>query len=96
MITGLRSSSAGVPALSLSEPVEFVGADAAATRKRRDAYNDTDYHQPGDEMKPYWRYDGAVADLRYLADLGWRIANDPAMPAYNTGDQFARPREKTR
>ena len=86
----------GIPALSLSEPVEFIGADAAATRKRRDAYNDTDYHQPGDEMKPYWRYDGAVADLRYLADLGWRIANDPAMPTYNTGDQFARPREKTR
>lgn len=86
----------GIPALSLSEPVEFTGPDAAATRKRRDAYNDTDYHQPGDELKPYWRYDGAVADLRYLAELGWRIANDPAMPAYNSGDQFARPREKTR
>jgi Zn-dependent M28 family amino/carboxypeptidase len=86
----------GIPGLSLSEPVEFTGPDAAATRKRRDAYNDTDYHQPGDEMKPYWRYDGAVADLRFLAELGWRIANDPAMPAYNRGDQFARPREKTR
>ena len=86
----------GIPALSLSEPVEFTGAYAAATRKRRDAYNDTDYHQPGDEVKPYWRYDGAVADLRLLAELGWRIANDPAMPAYNRGDQFARPRERTR
>ena len=86
----------GIPALSLSEPVEFSGPDAAAVRKRRDAYNDTDYHQPGDEMKPHWRYDGAVADLRYLAELGWRIANDPAMPAYHRGDQFARPREKTR
>jgi Zn-dependent M28 family amino/carboxypeptidase len=86
----------GIPALSLSEPVEFTGSDAAAIRKRRDAYNDTDYHQPGDEMKPYWGYDGAVADLRYLAELGWRIANDPTMPAYNPGDQFARPREKTR
>jgi len=86
----------GIPALSLSEPVEFTGPDAAAIRKRRDAYNDTDYHQPGDEVKPYWRYDGAVADLRYLAALGWRIANDPSMPSYNAGDQFARPREKTR
>ena len=86
----------GIPALSLSEPVEFVGPDAEALRERRDAYNDTDYHQPGDEMKPYWRYQGAVADLRYLATLGWRIANDPMMPAYNPGDQFARPRDSRR
>jgi Zn-dependent M28 family amino/carboxypeptidase len=85
----------GIPAVSLSEPVDFTGPNAAENRKRRDAYNDTDYHQPGDEMKPFWTYDGAVGDLRFLADLGWRIANDPAMPAYNSGDQFARPREKT-
>jgi hypothetical protein len=26
--------------------------------------------------------------------LGWRIANDPTMPAYNPGDQFARVRQK--
>jgi Zn-dependent M28 family amino/carboxypeptidase len=84
----------GIPALSLSEPVDFTGPDAETTRKRRDAYNDTDYHQPGDEMKPYWRYEGAVADLRYLTVLGWRVANQPTMPAYNPGDQFARPRQK--
>jgi Zn-dependent M28 family amino/carboxypeptidase len=85
----------GIPALSLSEPVEFTGPNAADARKRRDAFNDTDYHQPGDEMKPYWSYEGAVADLRFLADLGWRVANDAAMPAYHPGDQFARPRERT-
>jgi Zn-dependent M28 family amino/carboxypeptidase len=87
---------AGIPAVSLAEPVEFTGPHAAENKKRRDAFNDTDYHQPGDEVKPFWTYESAVADLRFLADLGWRIASDPAMPAYNPGDQFARPREKTR
>jgi Zn-dependent M28 family amino/carboxypeptidase len=86
----------GIPAVSISEPVEFVGPKAAEMKKRRDAYNDTDYHQPSDEIKPYWDYTGAVEDLKLLAELGWRVANAPTMPTYNSGDQFARPREKTR
>jgi Zn-dependent M28 family amino/carboxypeptidase len=86
----------GIPAVSISEPAEFNGPKAAEMKKLRDAYNGTDYHQPGDEMKPYWDYSGAVEDLKLLAELGWRVANAPAMPAYNSGDQFARPREKTR
>jgi hypothetical protein len=80
--------------VSISEPAEFTGANAAAVKKRRDAFNDTDYHQPGDEVKPFWDYTGGVADLKFLAELGWQIANDPKMPAYNPGDQFARVRQK--
>jgi hypothetical protein len=45
-------------------------------------------------MKPYWDYTGGVEDLKLLTQLGWQIANDPKMPAYNAGDQFARPRQK--
>jgi Zn-dependent M28 family amino/carboxypeptidase len=82
----------GIPAVSISEPVEFTGANAAEMKKRRDAFTNTDYHQPGDEVKPYWDYSGAVDDLKLLTEFGWRIANDPAMPAYHPSDQFARPR----
>jgi Zn-dependent M28 family amino/carboxypeptidase len=84
----------GIPAVSISEPAEFTGPNAAAVKKRRNAFNDTDYHQPGDEIKPFWDYTGGVEDLKLLAELGWRIANDPTMPAYNQGDQFARVRQK--
>jgi Zn-dependent M28 family amino/carboxypeptidase len=86
----------GIPAVSVSEPSEFVAPNGAEMKKRRDAYNDTDYHQPSDEIKPYWEYGGAVEDLRLLTELGWRVANDPVMPSYNPGDQFARPRMKLR
>lgn len=85
----------GIPAVSISEPVDFTGPNAAEMKKRRNAFNDTDYHQPSDEVKPYWDYRGAVEDLRFLTELGWRIANDPTMPSYNPGDQFARLRQKT-
>jgi Zn-dependent M28 family amino/carboxypeptidase len=84
----------GIPAVSVSEPADFTGPNGAEMKKRRDAFVNTDYHQPSDEIKPYWEYGGAVEDLKLLTELGWRVANDPVMPAYNSGDQFARPRMK--
>ena len=36
----------GVPAISLSEPKEFTGPNAAELLKKQEAYNDKDYHQP--------------------------------------------------
>jgi Zn-dependent M28 family amino/carboxypeptidase len=85
---------AGVPALSLSEPKEFTGANAAALLKRQEDYNGTDYHQPGDEYDPSWDFSGGIEDMRVLAQLGWRIAAQPALPAYNAGDQFAQVRKQ--
>ena len=82
----------GIPALSLSEPVDFVGEDPAAARVMSEDYIARRYHQPGDEIQPSWDYAGAVDDMRFLAELGWRIANAPEMPAYHAGEQFARPR----
>ena len=34
-----------------------------------------------------------VNDMRLLAQLGWRIANQAEMPKYNEGDQFAQVRK---
>jgi len=82
----------GIPALSISEPREFVGADAPARLQRQEAYNGTDYHQPSDEYDPSWDFSGAVADLRFLAELAWRIAATPEMPTYNAGSEFAQAR----
>ncbi len=83
----------GVPAVSISEPKQFTGANAADLLKKQEAYNDKDYHQPTDEYDPSWDFTGAVDDLRVLAQLGWRIAAQPAMPVYNEGDQFAQVRK---
>jgi Zn-dependent M28 family amino/carboxypeptidase len=84
----------GVPALSISEPREFVGSNAAELLKKQEAYNNTDYHQPSDEYDAAWDFGGGVEDLRLLAALAWRVAADPTMPAYNAGDQFANVRKR--
>ena len=83
----------GIPALSLSEPVDYIGPDPAASKRVKDEYNEKRYHQVDDEILPNWDYTGAVNDMRFLAELGWRVANAPAMPAYNPNEQFARPRQ---
>ncbi len=83
---------AGVPALSISEPREFVGPNAAGLKKKQEAYNSTDYHQPSDEFDPSWDFSGAVDDLKLLAQLAWRVAAQSEMPRYNDGDQFANAR----
>lgn len=81
----------GIPALSLSDPVDFIG-DAAAAKRMHEEYDAKRYHQPSDEMLPTWNYTGAVNDMRFLAELGWRIANLREMPVYHETEQFARPR----
>ncbi len=85
---------AGVPALSLSEPQQFSGANAAELKKKQEEYNGKDYHQPSDQFDPSWDFSGGVNDMRVLAQLGWRVANQAEMPKYNDGDQFAQVRKQ--
>jgi Zn-dependent M28 family amino/carboxypeptidase len=84
---------AGVPALSISEPKEFLGPNAEALLKKQEEYNGKDYHQPSDEYDPSWDFSGAVEDVKVLAELAWRVAAAPEMPRYNDGDQFANVRK---
>ena len=84
----------GIPALSLSEPTQYVGKDPAFAKKLRDAYTEKDYHQPSDQFRNDWDYSGLVEDMQMLAELGWRVANAPTLPAYHENEQFAAPRKK--
>jgi Zn-dependent M28 family amino/carboxypeptidase len=83
---------AGIPAVSLGFPVQFIGAGREAAQKRRDRFNSRDYHQTSDEIQDDWNFEGAVADLRLLADLVLALANAPVMPAYHADEPFARVR----
>ena len=85
---------AGVPALSLTEPEDFEGPNAAMLKAKQAAFNDKDYHQPSDQFDGTWDFSGAADDMKLLATLAWRIAAETAMPTYNTGDQFAQVRSK--
>jgi Zn-dependent M28 family amino/carboxypeptidase len=85
---------AGVPALSLSEPKQFEGPNAAALLAKQEAYNGKDYHQPSDEYDAPWDFSGAAADMQLLTALAWQVAAAPSMPTYHDGDQFAQVRKR--
>jgi len=84
---------AGIPALSLADPKDYLGQDPSYAKKIREDYNGSDYHQPSDEYQDTWDTSGALEDLRLLAELGWAIANATDVPAYHPGQPFARPRQ---
>ena len=84
-----------MPALSISEPKRVHGTpNAAELKKKQEAYNNTDYHQPSDEYDPSWDFSGAVEDMR--CSPSWRGGSRRCRrcPRYNDGDQFANARQK--
>ncbi len=85
----------GIPAVSVGEPIDFIGPDPTASKTFWEEYNAKRYHNVDDEVLPSWNYEGAVNDMRFLAELGWRIANLVEKPAYHPNEQFARPRQQS-
>lgn len=84
----------GVPAIYLSNGVEFPGHDVAWGRARVDEYIKSRYHQPSDQIDASWSLDGAIEDLRLEAAALLRVANDPAMPTWRAGDEFEAARKR--
>ena len=78
----------GVPAAYFKAGKDFL--DRPEDRKRMKAsYTTVHYHQPTDEMAPWWNLDGAVSDLQILLECMLRVANDDAVPTWTAGDEFA-------
>jgi Zn-dependent M28 family amino/carboxypeptidase len=84
----------GVPAVSMGGGSEVVGVDKEVVKKIREA-NGKNYHQPGDEMRADWNYDGALQQAELVLRLAWRLSNIIEMPYWNAGDEFGIVRAKT-
>jgi Zn-dependent M28 family amino/carboxypeptidase len=78
----------GVPAAYLESGVEVVGKPAGWGAAQHAKYEETDYHQPSDELRPDWDFSGAVEDTQLLFYLGVKVAEGKNMPSWNPGDEF--------
>lgn len=77
----------GVPALML------LGAPAGEKEvwmKRIKDWEKTDYHQPGDTIKPTWAWEGPETVAEVMAILGWRISEADAMPNWLPTSRFGK------
>jgi len=78
----------GVPGVYLGAGTDFIGKPAEWGRQQHEAYERTSYHQPSDELKPEWNFDGMIENARLGFAIGVHIANAAAMPAWVPGDEF--------
>ncbi len=78
----------GVPGIFVKGGPSFVGRPAGWGEEQEELYERLHYHQPSDEYSKDWDLSGAVEDARMLLLAGIRIANDPALPSWNPGNEF--------
>ncbi|WP_295993542.1 M28 family peptidase [Rugamonas sp.] len=84
---------AGVPAFNVGSAVfsgdghfEFL-KDQQASSAHMVAFKN-DYHQVTDEYHSDWDLSGMVQQAQFTLNLGYAVANAPAMPTWKAGDAF--------
>ena len=83
----------GVPALDPDAGIDYVGRSADYGKKKRDQYNNVDYHAPSDQVKPDWDLSGAADDDQLLFAVGYRVANAATRPEWTAGNEFKAKRD---
>ncbi len=78
----------GVPSYYPKAGKLFIGHPADYGEKLINDYIAHDYHQPSDEVKPDWSFEGAAQDTAFLMQVGLRVANDDAWPQWRDGNEF--------
>jgi Zn-dependent M28 family amino/carboxypeptidase len=86
---------AGVPAFNVGSAVfsgdgsfEFEHDQAGSMAKMR-AYT-KDYHQVSDQYDPAWDLSGMVQQAQFTLNLGYAVANTPALPVWRAGEAWGK------
>jgi Zn-dependent M28 family amino/carboxypeptidase len=78
----------GVPALSLEGGQDFIDRPAGWGEQQQEEYNEKRYHQPQDEVLPWFVMDGAMQQVRVIIRTAVAVANAPAQPVWDAGSEF--------
>jgi len=78
----------GVPGTSLESGSDYVGRPAGWGKEQHDKYNNERYHQPSDQVQPWFNYDGALQQLRVIVRTAVAIGDTPAQPKWSAGSEF--------
>ncbi|HEX3274023.1 MAG TPA: M28 family peptidase [Gemmatimonadales bacterium] len=79
---------AGVPGTSLESGLDFVGRPAGWGKEQQDLYVAKRYHQPSDQMQPWFNYDGALQQLRVIVRTAMLVSASPSQPKWNRSSEF--------
>jgi Zn-dependent M28 family amino/carboxypeptidase len=79
---------AGIPGTSIQNGEDYVGKPASYGQDKKTEYTEQRYHQPSDEVLPWFTYDGAVQQLRVIVRTAMAIADSPRQPTWNKTSEF--------
>jgi len=82
---------AGVPAVSIGGGSTFV-KDPEGAKARAEAYRANRYHQVVDEFDPAWDMAAMAQQAQFTLNLGFQVANAPALPVWKPGEAFGQVR----
>src|SRR5260370_2145162 len=83
----------GVPSISLKEGDDYIGRPKGWGEKKFKEYNEAHYHQPSDEFREDWNFQGMIQEADFALAIGRRVADMNAMPKFNPDDEFAKARK---
>jgi Zn-dependent M28 family amino/carboxypeptidase len=81
---------AGVPALYFKSGLDVEGRPEGWGAEQLEAWEAAHYHQPSDEYREEYTFEGAEQLAEIAFRLGWRIANAEAPPTWLPTSEFQR------
>jgi Zn-dependent M28 family amino/carboxypeptidase len=78
----------GVPAISFGSGQDWGHGGVEAGRAAQEAYTTNNYHQPSDEWKAEWTFEGMARDLDILYAVGRDLADSSGWPNWSKDSEF--------
>jgi Zn-dependent M28 family amino/carboxypeptidase len=83
---------AGVPCISIESGINFVGRPPGWGEQQARLFNEQRYHQPSDEYRPSFNYDGMAQQVRVMMRIALAVADSPNLPRWLPTSEFRRAR----
>ncbi len=85
----------GVPAFSVSLGNRVIGMPEGWGEAQEAAYRADRYHRQADDFDPEWDFSGLEKLAAFGFELGRRVAEQPELPTWESGDEFLAARESS-
>jgi Zn-dependent M28 family amino/carboxypeptidase len=79
---------AGIPGTSIQNGEKYVGQPAGYGHEKREEYTAKRYHQPSDEILPWFTYAGALQQLRVIVRTAVAAGTASRQPVWNQTSEF--------
>jgi len=78
----------GIPSIYISNGEDFVGKPKGWGSEIMEKWSEKNYHQPSDEVEPWWDFNGMSKNVKVFFLSGYRLANEKSKPQWKSSSEF--------